>query len=126
MTILSVEEVLSLHELLIKRYGGSAGLRDRGLLESAVHSVSAAYDDTEVYPTVEEKAARLAFGLISNHAFVDGNKRIGVMAMLATLELNSIQIVSTSDELTDLGLGVAAGELVYEDILAWIKQHLPV
>lgn len=125
MTILSVEEIVCLHELLIQRYGGSARVRDRGLLESAVYSVSAA-DDTELYPTIEEKAARLAFGLISNHAFVDGNKRIGVMAMLATLGLNDIPIISTSDELTKLGLGVAEGKLVYEDILEWIQRHVSV
>ncbi len=126
MTILSVEEIVCLHELLIQRYGGSASVRDRGLLESAVYSVSAAYDDTELYPTIEEKAARLAFGLISNHAFVDGNKRIGVMAMLATLELNDIPITSTSDELTKLGLGVAEGKLVYEDILKWIRRYVSI
>ena len=126
MTVLSVEEIIYLHELLIGRYGGSAGIRDKGLLESAVYSVNAAYEDTEIYPTVEEKAARLCFGLISNHAFVDGNKRIGVLAMLVTLEMNNVPIAATSDELIRLGLGTAEGKLAYDDILWWIERHRTV
>lgn len=123
MMILTVEEIVYLHNLLIRRFGGSDGLRDRGLLESAVYSIGAAYDDAEMFPTIEEKAARLAFGLITNHAFVDGNKRIGIMAMMTTLELNSVSLISSTDELTELGLGIADGKLGYEDILAWIERH---
>ena len=123
MIILTVEEVLYLHDLMIHRYGGSEGLRDRGLLESAVYSVNAAFGDTERYPSVEEKAARLAFGLINDHAFLDGNKRIGVLAMMTMLRLNSVSIRSTESELTELGLGAAEGKLGYDDILAWINRH---
>ena len=123
MIVLSVEEIIYLHELLIDRYGGSAGIRDKGLLESAVYSVNAAYEDTEMYPTVEEKAARLCFGLISNHAFVDGNKRIGVSAMLVTLEMNNASVKTTPGELIRLGLGTAEGKLAYGDILWWIERH---
>ena len=121
MTVLSVEEIIYLHELLIGRYGGSAGIRDKGLLESAVYSVNAAYDDTELYHTVEEKAARLCFGLISNHAFVDGNKR-----MLVTLEMNNAPVTTTPGELIRLGLGTAEGKLAYGDILWWIERHRTV
>lgn len=82
MIFLSTDEIIALHSKIITRTGGSDGLRDIGLLESAVNSAYAGYDDHEQYPTIEEKAARLAFALISNHAFVDGNKRIGVIVML--------------------------------------------
>lgn len=80
MILLTIEELQFLHRKLIAQTGGSDGLRDIGLLESAVYSVEGGFGDIEIYPTVEEKAARLAFSLISNHAFVDGNKRIGILA----------------------------------------------
>ena len=76
MIILTVDEIAGLHSKLIKKTGGIDGLRDKGLLESAVFSAQGSFGDEEVYPTVEEKAARLMFALINNHAFVDGNKRI--------------------------------------------------
>lgn len=82
MTCLTTDEVILLHEKLLSATVGSAGLRDQGLLESAVRSVDAAFGDVERYPSIEEKAARLASALISNHAFVDGNKRVGILAML--------------------------------------------
>ena len=97
--------------------------RDRGLLESAVYSADASFDDVEIYPTIEEKAARLAYSLISNHAFVDGNKRIGVFVMLMTLRLNGIRLVYTQPELIELGLQAASGIMKYEEILNWIKVH---
>ena len=77
----------------------------------------------EAYPTTEEKAARLAFSLIGNHAFVDGNKRIGILVMLMTLRLNHTEIRYTQAELTELGLKIADGSLHYEEILAWIRSH---
>ena len=123
MILLTVDEILGLHEKLVAATGGSAGLRDRGLLESAVFGADASFGDTEVYPTVEEKAARLAFGLIGNHAFVDGNKRIGIFVMLMTLKLNGVCLAYTQAELSALGLDVAAGLRSYEDILAWIRGH---
>ena len=124
MILLTVEEIITLHKKLVKITGGSAELRDLGLLESALYASEASFGEAEVYPTVIEKSARLAYGLITNHAFVDGNKRIGVFTMLMTLRLNHIKITYTQKELTDLGLGVASGLLSYEDILEWIKNHL--
>lgn len=123
MILLSVDEVVSLHIKIITATGGSYELRDRGLLESAIYSAESSFDDSEIYPSVSEKAARLAFGLISNHAFVDGNKRIGVFVMLMTLRLNGINLSYTQDELVNLGLGVASGKFMYEDILNWIHIH---
>lgn len=123
MILLTVDEIIMLHEKLIAATGGTPGLRDRGLLESAVASVNAGFEDVEQYPTVEEKAARLAFSLVSNHAFVDGNKRVGMLAMLMTLSLNSISIQYTQTELIALGLAVASSTAKYEEIFMWIQQR---
>ena len=87
MIILTVDEIIDIHKKIVMATGGSSELRDRALLESAVYAAEASFDNEEIYPTIQEKAARLAYGLISNHAFVDGNKRIGVFIMLMTLKL---------------------------------------
>ena len=123
MILLTVDEITELHSKLTARTGGSDGIRDRGLLESAVYSAQNGYGDVELYPTVEEKAARLMFSLVSNHAFVDGNKRIGVFVMLMTLRLNNIRLEYTQPELIELGLSVASSSIGYEDILCFIKTH---
>ena len=126
MKSLDKETVVALHRLLTDTVGGAHGLRDGGLLDSAVLAAYATFGGVELYPTVEEKAARLGHSLISNHAFLDGNKRIGILAMLTLLAANSITLSPTDEELTALGLGVAAGELGYEDILAFINAHATV
>lgn len=123
MIILTVDEIIELHEKLVTVTGGSLELRDRGLLESAVYGASASFDDVEIYPTVEEKAARLAYSIISNHAFVDGNKRIGVFVMLMTLRLNAVRLTYTQQELVELGLQTASGVIGYEEILSWLNGH---
>lgn len=123
MILLTVDEIIMLHDKLLKATGGLLGLRDRGLLESAVFGVNASFEEVEQYPTVEEKAARLAYALISNHAFVDGNKRVGVLAMLMTLHLNGVALQYTQQELIDLGLEAASGHIEYTEILRWILSH---
>lgn len=123
MILLSIDEVIMLHDELLKTTGGTPGLRDRGLLESALLSMNAGFGGTEQYPTVEEKAARLAYALTANHAFVDGNKRIGILAMLVTLRLNDTELQYNQQELTDLGLGIADGSVGYKAVLRWINQH---
>ena len=123
MILLTVEETIALHNKLIERTGGSSGLRDLSLLESAVYSAMSSFDGDEVYPTVEEKAARLMFSLTNNHAFVDGNKRIGVFTMLMTLQLNNVKINYTQSELISLGLSVTDGTSNYSEILDWIINH---
>lgn len=123
MILLSVDEIIELHGKIVAITGGSVELRDRGLLESAVYGAEASFDDVEIYPTVEEKTARLAYSIISNHAFVDGNKRIGVFVMLMTLRLNSVCLNYTQRELTELGLQAASGVIGYEEILNWIRKH---
>lgn len=123
MILLTTDEISSLHDKLIERTGGSQGLRDKNLLESAVYSAMSGFGDNEAYPSVEEKAARLMFSLTNNHAFVDGNKRIGVLTMLMTLQLNDIKIKYTQEELIFLSLSVANGKMEYCGILNWINRH---
>ena len=119
----SREKVLLLHQLLAEATGGSVGVRDQDLLDSALESAFAGFGDQEFYPTKEEKGARLGYTLISNHAFVDGNKRIGLYVMLAFLEMNGIQIKCTDEELIQVGLSVADGKMGYEDLYNWVLEH---
>jgi len=124
MIILTVSEIIGIHEKLTAATGGSPGLRDMGLLESAVLGCYQSFDDAELYPTITEKAARMAFALCKNHPFVDGNKRIAVTAMLVMLRLNGVTLTYTQQELISLGLGIADGSLDYQYILDWINTHI--
>lgn len=117
------EKVLLLHALIAEETGGSVGVRDEALLESALENAFSGYGGIEFYPTKEEKAARLGYTLISNHAFVDGNKRIGMYVMLTFLEVNGIRIEATNEEVASVGLSVAAGKMGYEDLYQWILEH---
>ncbi len=117
------EKVLLLQQLIIKSSGGTAGVRDFGLLDSAINSVYQTFDGVELYPSKEEKGARLGFCLVSNHAFVDGNKRIGLLVMLSFLAINGIKMKYTDDELIEIGLALADGKMKYEHLLNWIKEH---
>lgn len=121
--ILTEQKVLSLHKLIAEKTGGDPGIRDMGLLSSALESPYATFDGVELYPTVEEKAARLGFTLISNHAFVDGNKRIGMLVMLVFLDVNNYHIRPTNDEVARVGIAVAAGYMKYESLLAWVRGN---
>lgn len=119
----SVEKVKLLHQLMAQATGGSVGVRDEGLLDSASESAFATFGGEDLYPSKEEKAAKICFSLVSNHAFVDGNKRIGVYVMLSFLELNGIRIEASDADVIRLGLSVADGSMKYEEILEWIKNH---
>ena len=119
----SKEKVLLLHQIMAEATGGSVGVRDEGLLDSALEGAFAGSGDREFYPTKEEKGARLGYTLISNQAFVDGNKRIGVYIMLSFLEMNGIRLQCTDDELVSIGLSVASGRMKYEELLQWVLDH---
>lgn len=119
----SQEKVLLLHQLMIAETGGGAGIRDYNLLDASLESAFITFDGKELYPTKEEKAAKIGFELISNHAFLDGNKRIGMYIMLTFLEVNGITLELTNKDIIDAGLSVASGKMNYEDLLIWIKQH---
>ena len=123
MIALTTSEIIELHEKLIAATGGSSGLRDKGLLESAILGCYQTFGGDDLYPTVIEKAARLAYSICNNHPFVDGNKRVSVTAMLVILRMNDINLSHTQRELVALGLGIADGNLDYEDIVAWIHAH---
>lgn len=112
-----------MHSLLIQETGGSDGIRDEGLLDSALNLPFQSFDGEDIYKTIQAKAARLGFSLINNHPFADGNKRIGILAMLVFLEMNGIEIICTDEELVELGLGVADSSVSYKDLLNWIIDH---
>ncbi len=120
----SQDKVLLLHQLITQETGGDPGLRDIGLLDSALESAYATFDGEDLYPSKEEKAARLGFALISNHAFVDGNKRIGMYIMLTFLEVNGIKIRPTNAEVVRVGLSVADGSMKYDGLLAWVRENV--
>lgn len=119
----SKEKVLLLHQILIKETGGSDGVRDIDLLDSAIESIYATFNENDLYPSKEAKAAKLGFSLISNHAFVDGNKRIGVYVLLSFLEVNGIKIECSDSEIVQIGLALADGSMKQEDLLNWINDH---
>lgn len=123
MKKLTKEQIIMLHDSLIEETGGSGGLRDEGLLESALNAPFQGFGETESFPSIQQKAARLGYGLIQNHAFVDGNKRIGTHAMLVFLALNGIELEYTQNELSDMILSVAASKSSFDDMVKWIVEH---
>ncbi len=123
MKKLTKEQILMLHNELIRETGGSGGLRDEGLLDSALNAPFQGFGDVDSFPSLQQKGARLGYGLICNHAFVDGNKHIGAHAMLLFLSLNGIELEYTQNELSDMILDVAAGNLRFEDMVKWIIKH---
>ncbi len=123
MKMLTKEQIILLHRELIKETGGTDGIRDEGLLESALSAPFQSFDGIDSFPSIQQKAARLGFGLIKNHAFIDGNKRIGVHAMLVFLALNGIEIEYTQEELSAIILKVAAGDCLFEDLVKWIVNY---
>lgn len=119
----SKDKVLLLHQLMAEATGGSVGVRDEALLESALENAFATFGGQELYPSKEEKGARIGYTLISNHAFVDGNKRIGIYVMLTFLEVNGIRLDCTNEDIIKVGLGVASGEMDYDALLQWVRDH---
>ena len=123
MIRLSKPQILLLHEQLVAETGGSSGLRDEGMLDSALNTPFQTFAGKDVYPSLQQKAARLCFGLVKNHPFVDGNKRIGAHVMLVFLALNGIELQHTQTELSEVILQLAAGTLQSADLLDWILSH---
>lgn len=124
MIVLSKEQVILLHEELIIETGGSPGLKDEGMLESALAAPFQTSDGQELFPSIYQKAARLGYGLASNHALIDGNKRIGAHVMLVFLALNGIGLEYEQDELSDLFMKAAEGSSGYPETLLWVIQHI--
>ena len=124
MKRLTSGQILILHRLLLDETGGLDGLRDEGLLDSALNVPFQTFDGQDLYPSLLTKAARLGFALVCNHPFVDGNKRVGILAMMVFLELNGIPIDCTDDELITLGLGLADGSVSATQLEQWIHSHV--
>jgi len=120
---LTKEQVLLLHYELIMAYGGSDGIRDENLLESALAAPFQTFDGQSLLPTIQQKAARLGYGLIMNHPFIDGNKRTGTHVMLTVLAMNGIELEYTQKELYVTILRVASGKISFEELLSWILNH---
>lgn len=123
MKRLNAEQIKALHKQLIDETGGSHGLRDEGLLESAINAPFQTFDGVYVYPSIIVMAARLAFSLTKNHPFIDGNKRIGIQAMLVFLAMNGIEMNFADDELIKVGLSLADGSTTDEDLVKFLSEH---
>lgn len=123
MIILSKEQVLKLHTNLIKTTGGSDGIRDEGMLDLALNNPFQSFGGKELYPSIQAKAARLCFGLVRNHAMLDGNKRLGTHVMLVFLALNGYELSYSQKELSDVILALASGNIGEKEILQWIIEH---
>ena len=123
MIRLTERQIVKIHSDLIAKTGGIEGIRDKGILDSAVNSPFMTFDGEDLYPTIQHKAAQLAFFIISNHPFIDGNKRIGLHVMLIFLELNGVTLKYTQNELTKIGLMLADGNMTVKDLLLWLIDH---
>lgn len=123
MMTLSKEQVLMLHKRLIETTGGSQGIRDEELLESALSNPFQSFNGKDLYPTIQAKAAQLCFGLVKNHAMIDGNKRLGTHVMLVFLALNGYELIYSQQELISIILDLAASKANAEDVMKWIIAH---
>jgi len=124
MQFLTLEQVLILHERVIEQSGGANGIRDRGILESALAQPYMSYGGKDLYPTLIEKVAALGFSLINNHPFVDGNKRIGHAAIEVTLLMNGYEIQASVDAQETVVLAMAASEMNRKSFLEWLQKHV--
>jgi death on curing protein len=120
---LSIEQIEELHELQVERFGGAPGLRDRGALEAAAARPAMTFGGEDLYPDIPAKAAALMHSLVMNHPYVDGNKRIGVNAAEFFFELNGYRLEATNEELEEVTLVVARGEMDAEPLAIWFRQR---
>ena len=123
MKRLNERQVLQMHEQLLEQTGGMSGIRDEGLLQSALEAPFQSFGGEDIYPSIQQKAAHLGYGLIKNHPFLDGNKRIGTHVMLVFLWLNGIELDYTQQELEDIILSVASSKAGSDELLRWLLQH---
>ena len=123
MRYLTPEQVLFIHARLIAETGGESGIRDLGLLQSAVARPQATFDGDELYSDIYHEASALLESLINNHPFVDGNKRTGITASAMFLQINGYSLIASNQELESFVLAVASGEQTIESIAAWLQSH---
>lgn len=124
MIWITAEDIIALHSRVIEKSGGLDGLRDRDILESAISAPLQSFGGKELFPTDLEKISRIGFGLAANHAFLDGNKRIGAMVVQLLLKWNGYTLHLRQGELADMFIAIADGSAKEEDLLRWIEQHL--
>lgn len=124
MIWITAEDVIAIHSHVIQKSGGIAGLRDRSILESAIAAPMQTFGGNDLYPTSLEKIARLGYGLAANHAFLDGNKRIGAMMTQLLLKWNGYTLELCSGELADIFIAIASGTASEQDLLNWIQNHI--
>ena len=124
MNMLTKQQILLLHTQLIRQSGGTDGVRDEGMLDSAISQPLQTFDNMELYPGIVDKAVRLGYGLITNHPFVDGNKRIGTHAMLVTLDINGIELQYQDEDLIQLILKIASGKADDHVLRTWVLAHI--
>jgi len=123
MKIINRDQVLMLHSMVIKQSGGIDGIRDNGLLDSALNAPFQSFNNEELYPSIQGKAARLCYSIINNHPFIDGNKRTGILVMLIFLKVNHVIIQCQDKDIIDLGVGIAGGQYDLSYIMKWIILH---
>ena len=121
--MITKEVILKLHELSIIKYRGSLGIREEGLMESAISRPYQTFGGEDLYPTDLEKAAAIAESIIINHPFVDGNKRTGYLAMLAILEEGKLEISASNDDIYSFVIKISTGEIRFDQIVEWLKQN---
>jgi death-on-curing protein len=119
--VIGYEDVLAIHEMQIKNHGGLSGVGDEGLLDAALAQPFATFDGIDLYPSIEEKAARYAFGIIKNHPFADGNKRTGTALMITFLRLNNLRFKPRHKDLEQIILDVASGAAGFDDLVAFVR-----
>ena len=124
MIWITAEDVIALHSQIIKRTGGIDGLRDRSGLEAAIAAPLQSFDGEDFYPNIIEKISRLGYGLAANHAFIDGNKRIGALMTQLLLQWNEYNLVLKKGELADMFIAIADGSADESELLKWIQNHI--
>lgn len=123
MKYLHYRQVIFLYRQMMGRTGGTIGLRDEGLLRSALEMPKATFDGQDLYPTIFDKASILGFSLIKNHPFVDGNKRIGHYAMEMFLGLNGYKLTASEDEMYNFTLDITTNKMGKKDIVKWLEKY---
>ena len=121
---LTKAQIIELHMAIYERYGGDHGVLNEGMLDSALQAPFQTFGGEELLPETKDKIIRLAYGLIKNHSFRDGNKRIGALVLLISLELNGYHIKATNEEFTDIIMGIASSEKNDTDLKNWVDEHL--
>lgn len=119
--MISKLEVLKLHELSIQKYGGSYGVRDEGLLDSALSRPFQTFAGSDLYPSAIEKAAAIIESIIINHPFIDGNKRTGFLAMLAILKMEEMNVVADKEDAYQFVISISTGQIKFNQIIEWLK-----